>query len=231
MSTKINISIPQPCHENWEEMTTIDKGKFCASCQKKVFDFTRASDREIVTAYEQNQNLCGRFLNTQLHRDLTKQKEKSSVWIAAATAFISFISIGSQNAIAQEQPVKTEQTDQRMLGKFLVTKPAEIEVSGTVSDKTGPLPGASIYIKGTEVNVSSDFDGNFTIKAKKSDILVVTFMGYDSKEIEILDEKKLNITLKEGGVMLGEVVTVGGIRAKKRTFFGRIFYAIGNWFR
>ena len=231
MSTKINISIPQPCHENWEGMTTIDKGKFCASCQKKVFDFTRASDREIVTAYEQNQNLCGRFLNTQLHRDLTKQKEKSSVWIAAATAFISFISIGSQNAIAQEQPVKTEQTDQRMLGKFLVTKPAEIEVSGTVSDKTGPLPGASIYIKGTEVNVSSDFDGNFTIKAKKSDILVVTFMGYDSKEIEILDEKKLNITLKEGGVMLGEVVTVGGIRAKKRTFFGRIFYAIGNWFR
>jgi len=231
MSTKINISIPQPCHENWEGMTTIDKGKFCASCQKKVFDFTRASDREIVTAYEQNQNLCGRFLNTQLHRDLTKQKEKSSVWIAAATAFISFISIGSHNAIAQEQPVKTEQTDQRMLGKFLITKPAEIEVSGTVSDKTGPLPGASIYIKGTEVNVSSDFDGNFTIKAKKNDILVVTFMGYDSKEIEILDEKKLNITLKEGGVMLGEVVTVGGIRAKKRTFFGRIFYAIGNWFR
>lgn len=231
MSTKINISIPQPCHENWEGMTTIDKGKFCASCQKKVFDFTRASDREIVTAYEQNQNLCGRFLNTQLHRDLTKQKEKSSVWIAAATAFISFISIGSHDAIAQEQPVKTEQTDQRMLGKFLVTKPAEIEVSGTVSDKTGPLPGASIYIKGTEVNVSSDFDGNFTIKAKKSDILVVTFMGYDSKEIEILDEKKLNITLKEGGTMLGEVVTVGGIRAKKRTFFGRIFYAIGNWFR
>ena len=149
MSAKINISIPQPCHENWEGMTTIDKGKFCASCQKKVFDFTRACDREIVTAYEQNQNLCGRFLNTQLHRDLTKQKEKSSVWIAAATAFISFISIGSQNAIAQEQPVKTEQTDQRMLGKFLVTKPAEIEVSGTVSDKTGPLPGASIYIKGT----------------------------------------------------------------------------------
>ena len=231
MSTKINISIPQPCHENWEGMTTIDKGKFCASCQKKVFDFTRASDREIVTAYEQNQNLCGRFLNTQLHRDLTKQKEKSSVWIAAATAFISFISIGSHNAIAQEQPVKTEQTDQRMLGKFLITKPAEIKVSGTVSDKTGPLPGASIYIKGTEVNVSSDFDGNFTIKAKKNDILVVTFMGYDSKEIEILDEKKLNITLKEGGVMLGEVVTVGGIRAKKRTFFGRIFYAIGNWFR
>ena len=230
MSTKINISIPQPCHENWEGMTTIDKGKFCASCQKKVFDFTRASDREIITAYEQNQNLCGRFLNTQLHRDLAKQKEKSSVWIAAATAFISFISIGSHDAIAQEQPVKTEQTDQRMLGKFLVTKPAEIEVSGTVSDKTGPLPGASIYIKGTEVNVSSDFDGNFTIKAKKNDILVVTFMGYDSKEIEIINERKINVSLEEN-VLLGEVVTVGGIYGKKRTFFGRIFHAIGNWFR
>lgn len=231
MSTKINISIPQPCHENWEGMTTIDKGKFCDSCQKKVFDFTRASDREIITAYEQNQNLCGRFLNTQLHRDLTKQKEKSSVWIAATTAFISFISIGSHDAIAQEQPVKTEQTDQRMLGKFLVTKPTEIEISGTVSDKIGPLPGANIFIKGTEVKVVSDIDGNFTIKAKKNDILVVTYVGYNSKEIEILSEDKLKISLEDSGIMLGGIATVGGIYVKKRTFFGRIFQSIGNWFR
>ncbi|MFY8010023.1 MAG: carboxypeptidase-like regulatory domain-containing protein [Flavobacterium sp.] len=230
MSTKINISIPQPCHENWEGMTTIDKGKFCASCQKKVFDFTRASDREIVTAYEQNQNLCGRFLNTQLNRDLVKPKEKSSVWLATTTALVSLVGVGTHEVTAQE-PVKTEQTDQRMLGKFLVTKPTEIEVSGTVSDKFSPLPGASIAIKGTEVKVACDFDGHFTIKAKKNDILVVTFVGFNTKEIEILNEDKLKITLEDSGMMLGEVVTVGGISAKKRTFFGRIFHAIGNWFR
>lgn len=230
MSTKINISIPQPCHENWEGMTTIDKGKFCASCQKKVFDFTRASDREIITAYEQNQNLCGRFLNTQLQRDLVKPKEKSSFLFTASASLLSLISIGTHEVSAQE-PVKTEQTDQRILGKFLVTKPIEIKVSGTVSDKTGPLPGATIFIKGTEVKTTSDFDGNFTIKAKKNDILVVSFLGYNSEEIEILDEKKINISLEENSKMIEQIVTVGGIQAKNRTFFGRIFHAIGNWFR
>ena len=227
---KITISIPKPCSENWEAMTPEDKGRFCASCQKKVHDFTKASDREIVTAFQQNHNLCGRFLDTQLNRELIKPKEKTSVWFATTAVFVSLIGIGSNEASAQE-PVKTEQTDQRMLGKFLITKPTEIVVSGTVSDKIGPLPGANVYIKGTKVKVDCDFDGNFTIKAKKNDILVVTFVGYNSKEIEILNEDKLKISLEDGSLMLGEVVTVGGISVKKRTFFGRIFHSIGNLFR
>ena len=230
MTHKINISIPQPCHENWEGMTAVNQGRFCASCQKKVHDFTKASDREIVTAFQENQNLCGRFLNTQLDRDLVKPKEKSSVWLATTAAFVSLIGIGSNEALAQE-PVKTEQTDRRMLGKFIITpKPEEIIVSGIVKDEIGPLPGANVFIKGTEVKAICDFDGNFTIKAKKNDILVVTYVGYNSSEIEILNEDKLKITLKDNGVVLGEVVT-GGIYIKKRNFFGRIFHSIGNWFR
>ncbi|MEK8179552.1 carboxypeptidase-like regulatory domain-containing protein [Flavobacterium buctense] len=229
MTNKINISIPKPCHENWEGMTTVEKGKFCASCQKKVHDFTKASDREIVNAFQQNQNLCGRFLTTQLDRDLVKPNEKSAIWLATTATVVSLIGIGTNEVTAQE-PVKTEQTDRRILGKFLVTKPTEIEVSGTVSDQIGPLPGANVFIKGTEVKAICDFDGNFTIKAKKNDILVVTYVGYNSSEIEILNEDKLKVTLKDNGVLLGEVVT-GGIYIKKRTFFGRIFHSIGNWFR
>ena len=57
MANKINISIPQPCHENWQEMTTIDKGRFCNSCQKKVFDFTFSTDKEIINVFEKNSNL------------------------------------------------------------------------------------------------------------------------------------------------------------------------------
>lgn len=190
--TKINISIPQSCHENWEAMTPEDKGRFCGSCQKKVFDFTSSSDREIINAFEKNNNLCGRFLNTQLNRDLVKLKEKSTLWLAATTALISLV--GLNEVIAQEK-APTELTDQRMLGKFIATP--VIEVSGIVSDKTGPLPGAKVFIKGTTIEVQTDFDGKFLIKANANDTLSISFLGMLDKEIRIEKSEQDIIILLE----------------------------------
>jgi iron complex outermembrane recepter protein len=58
-------------------------------------------------------------------------------------------------------------------------------ITGTVLDSelgTG-LPGATVLVKGTSNGVSTDFDGNFTITASSSGVLVVSFIGYDSQEI------------------------------------------------
>ncbi|MES2410084.1 MAG: carboxypeptidase-like regulatory domain-containing protein [Bacteroidota bacterium] len=228
--TKVNISIPQPCHENWEAMTSVEKGKFCNSCQKKVFDFTKASDREIVNAFQQNQNLCGRFLNTQLDRDLVKPEKKNSLWLATTTALISMVGL---NEVTAQEKVPVEQTDQRALGKFMVTPKTtdqEIEVSGNVSDIGGPLPGAYIAIKGSDVKIVCDFDGNFTLRVKKNDILIITYVGYNTKEIQISDSNRIEIVLKESNITLGGMI-LGGIHAKKRTFFGRIFQSIGDLFK
>lgn len=222
--TKISINIPQPCHENWQTMTPEDKGRFCASCQKKVFDFTRSSDREIVTAFEQNQNLCGRFLNNQLNRDLNKPEQKSTVWIAVSASIISLT--GLQEVTAQE-PVKTEQTDQRiLLGKPAYVKPSQIEVSGVVVDEKGfPIAAANITVKGTTISTQADLDGKFRIKALKNDILVFSFIGNETKEINVTQDQ-INVILKDDVHMLGEIVVV-----KKRTLFGRFFHWVGNLFR
>lgn len=226
--TKINISIPKPCHENWEGMTNVEKGKFCNSCQKKVFDFTNASDREIVKAFEQNNQLCGRFLNTQLNRDLIKPKERKSLWFAAT--IVSLLGIGTNEATAQE-PVKTEQTpEHKIVGKIAYVKPKEIEISGLVLDENKlPLPGANVIVKGKNISTQTDYDGKYKIKAEIGDVLVYTFIGFETKELEI-SNNCINATLHTELKTETVYVTVGAI-VTKRTFFGRIFHSIGNLFR
>ena len=226
--TKINISIPNPCHENWEGMTNVEKGKFCNSCQKKVFDFTNASDREIVKAFEQNNQLCGRFLNTQLNRDLIKPKERKSLWFAAT--IVSLLGIGTNETTAQE-PVKTEQTPEHsIVGKIAYIKPKEIEISGVVLDENKlPLLGVNVIVKGKNISTQTDFDGKYKIKAEIGDVLVYTFTGFETKEVEI-SNNCINATLHTELKTETVYVTVGAI-VTKRTFFGRIFHSIGNLFR
>lgn len=65
---KLNLSIPKPCHENWDKMLPDEKGKFCQSCTKTVFDFTKSSTDEIASIFEKNkaEKICGRFRTEQL---------------------------------------------------------------------------------------------------------------------------------------------------------------------
>jgi hypothetical protein len=58
---RLHLTVPEPCHENWTEMTPIEKGRFCAACQKNVYDFTKSTDREIINAYEKDKNYAGVF--------------------------------------------------------------------------------------------------------------------------------------------------------------------------
>ena len=68
MDKKHKVSIPEPCHENWNKMTPKDNGRFCLSCSKTVIDFASMLPDEIQHFFIQNQNerICGRFKNSQL---------------------------------------------------------------------------------------------------------------------------------------------------------------------
>ncbi len=222
---KLHISIPEPCHENWQNMSLVEKGRFCERCQKNVFDFTSSTDKEIINAFNQNENLCGRFLNSQLNRDLIKPQKKSSLWLATTSALVSFIGLGSHDAIAQGE-IKTEQTDRNVIiGKTLPVQ-KEFEISGIVTDETGPLPGANISVKGKNISTRSDFDGKYKIKVNVGDVLVSSYVGYESNETTVTNNKNLEIKLKLTEALLGEVVYI-----KKRSFFGRVFHSFGNLFR
>ena len=92
----------------------------------------------------------------------------------------------------------------------------EKTVTGVVSDKTGPLPGANIIVKGTKNSTQTDFDGKFSIKAKQGDVLVVSFTGYSTQSISVTAASNYTVTLTEGET-LKEVVIVSEGYNRART--------------
>ncbi|MFN8291224.1 MAG: carboxypeptidase-like regulatory domain-containing protein [Chitinophagaceae bacterium] len=78
MSKKIQLTIPKPCHEDWDKMTPVEKGKFCGSCQKQVVDFSVMSDRQVAAFFRKPStgSVCGRFMTDQLDREIEVPKKR-----------------------------------------------------------------------------------------------------------------------------------------------------------
>ena len=66
MDNKFKITVPKPCHEDWNAMIPSDRGRFCNACTTQVVDFTNMSTDEIRDYLSKNTNVCGRFKNEQL---------------------------------------------------------------------------------------------------------------------------------------------------------------------
>lgn len=208
-------------------MTPADKGRFCDKCMKNVMDFTAKTDREILDAYAKDSKLCGRFKADQLNRDIAVVEKKSTVWLATTSAIMTIVGVESSEVLAQEKQ-NTEQHENFMLGKMIApVKPQTKVIKGVVSDDVGPLPGANVVIKGTDISTQTDIDGNFSMEAKENDVIVVSFLGLATLEKKVTNSDFYKIELKQSeNQLMGEVLV-----CKKRTFFGRIFHSIGNWFR
>lgn len=93
----------------------------------------------------------------------------------------------------------------------------KISVTGVVKDQTGlPIIGGNVMVKGSTTGVITDVDGKFTISANKGDILVISYVGFTTQEVQA-SEKQLNIILKEDTEMLDEVVVLGyGAQTRKQ---------------
>lgn len=96
-------------------------------------------------------------------------------------------------------------------------------VTGIVLDDMGiSLPGVSVLEKGTTNGVSTDFDGKFTIEIPDNNkvVLVFSFIGMESQEVVVTDQKELKITLLSDAEQLAEVVVVSdGFRKTDRRLF------------
>ena len=85
----------------------------------------------------------------------------------------------------------------------------EIKVTGVVTDDSkAPLVGASILVKGSQNGASADFDGKFTINAKIGDVLLFSYIGFETKSVTV-KEGTVNVSLTSSGEQLQDVVVIG----------------------
>ncbi len=97
----------------------------------------------------------------------------------------------------------------------------QMTVKGLVKDTTGePIIGANVVVKGTTNGTITDFDGNFQLNANKGDIIVISFIGYQSQEVPAAPS--LNILLKDDSQMLQDVVVIGYGTVKKNDATGSV---------
>lgn len=167
MPTKHKISIPEPCHENWDKMTPAENGRFCLSCSKTVVDFTKMLPNEVHHFFMANQNksVCGRFKNSQLEniiiqipaKILYKQTQYHRMFLLAlfiamgTTLFSCQDKNGDKQKIDKIEIVKDYSNDQRVMV-------GDTKVNGNESTQIPPPPPPKInqvkFVKPDPINCS-----------------------------------------------------------------------------
>jgi Ca-activated chloride channel family protein len=91
-------------------------------------------------------------------------------------------------------------------------------ITGVVSDKSGPLPGANILVKKNKRSTQTDFNGKYSIKVTEGEILVFSFTGYTAKEIKVGKASVINVKLESGAALQEVVITAVGEKDDSRNY-------------
>ncbi|GAB4049373.1 carboxypeptidase-like regulatory domain-containing protein [Spirosoma litoris] len=233
MATKrIQLTVDTPCQQRWQDMTPIETGRFCDSCQKTVIDFSGMTDQQIVSSISRSSSsTCGRFRVSQLDRTLqapTPAAHSSGRFFSLLTAGLlgyQTVQADAHSTLARPSTLQTEQrsvatADQPSTEVTIVTDSSRV-ITGRIVDnvtKAG-LGGAYVIIKGTSRGTNTDSTGHFQVVVPteiKNDLITVIIgsIGFITQEIQLPPDRTapLSIVLYEDQKMLGEVVVVGGYK-------------------
>ena len=97
----------------------------------------------------------------------------------------------------------------------------QMTVKGVVTDGQEPIIGATVKVKGEQGGAITDFDGNYSIRANKGQVLVFTYVGYREKEVTVTSSQH-DVVLEEDNALLNEVVVVGYGTMRKSDLTGAV---------
>lgn len=216
MKKAIQISIPEPCHEDWAKMTPSQKGRHCESCKKEVTDYTQKTDEQLVKLLSKSGTSCGRFKKSQINREV-KLDRKSSQALApyAASLLIPLSLMSSINTEAATSETKIENTYKSIgIGRLSRALKAKITTTGIILDKNGnPINDVEIYVKETGHIFYSNHKGVFAVTSSSAETLVFEKAGFISFTYTTTNySREINITLENDSFSIREPMIMGGIR-------------------
>jgi hypothetical protein len=242
MTKSIQLHVPEPCHENWQQMTPQEQGRFCKACAKVVVDFSVMSDKEILNYISTaSGKMCGRLDQDQINREIfypeLQKKSWKKYWLTIAASFMLL----SSKLSAQVKPPRGTITanpsaSNNTKGKVVVTmgmiasppiQASEVTtIKGrVVDDQNVSIAGASVFIKGTSIGTAADVNGEFVLKASgmKPNILLFTAVGFERTEL-FLDSKAVSdsvfvVQMKMRPMISGEVGVIVVTQKKKKSIF------------
>ncbi len=98
-----------------------------------------------------------------------------------------------------------------------------ITVKGVVNDANGnPLAGATVAVKGTNISILTDAQGSFSLTISENAVLVISYVGYKSKEVAVNGQSVLQINIDELNKSLDEVIVVGYQTQKRSEITGAV---------
>lgn len=233
---KIQISIPNPCSEDWSKMTPTERGRFCAMCTTEVVDFTGMTDEALVSKLtKSDEYTCGRVTQTQLNKEFVLNQERRSsrlpnIWyerIFASGLFV--LSLGSAKSqspmammpISENQVVlpSSEFDNTSHLHRNAKTDQHKIALSGVLLDSltNEPIAFAKVVLETFSKGVMTDYDGNFELiffvdEVPDSIELLIVSPGFGRKTLTLHKEdfdKPLEIYLAANETEITIEMTVG----------------------
>lgn len=225
---QFQLSIPEPCHQSWQEMTPTEQGRFCSACAKEVVDFSMMTDNEVLNYFNNltNEKVCGRAQPSQLDRVITPNKEPVKkrfwYWNYITMLFLFF------NKTAGAKPhggIALTPVNKKLLkqtpGNFLFTasgkeKPGSNKViAGKITGENGKgIPFVRVQVKGTGRYVIADEYGVYSIKVNpQTEVLEISAAGYGSKIFMLYGLATYNFTL--GQPDYKDIVVTAGMMIKK----------------
>jgi len=118
----------------------------------------------------------------------------------------------------------------RLFKRAMMSLGALVELQGTVVDSAtkSPLAGVTIQVKGTMTGTTTDVNGKFSLSVPDDAILVISYLGYDTKELVVGGRTAINISLAASTTGLDQVVVVGYGTTKKKTLTGSVTSVQGS---